>query len=89
MGQATVPANSTVAVFTMPAGLATFTVFQPTNAQVVYLGTSSKVSASNGMPVPVTPIVQENYNTVRGGTFFATTGNGTASSFNYLISTAN
>jgi hypothetical protein len=88
-GLATVPSSSTVVTFTLPAGLSNFTVFQPTNAQTVFLGTSVNVSATNGMAVPTTPLTQEVYNTSRGVTYYATTGNGTASSFCYLISTGN
>lgn len=89
MMQIPVPANSTVAAFVLPAGICNFAVFQPTNPQQVFIGTSVNVSAVNGMPVPVTPLQQEAYNTVKGVTYYATTGNGTASSFNCIISTGN
>jgi len=88
LGAATVPASSTVAVFTMPPGPANVTVFQPSGPVTVYLGTSSGVAATNGMPVPVTPLNQESYNGSRGATYYATTGSVTASSFFYMISTA-
>jgi len=89
MGTATVPANSTVTVFILPAGLSNFTLYQPTTPQAVYLGTSARVTAASGMPVPVTPLSQEAYNSVGGATYYATTGNGTASSFCFIISTGN
>ncbi len=89
LGAATVPSSSTVPVFTMPPGPANLTVFQPTPATAtVYLGTSPGVTATNGMPVPVTPLSQESYHGSRGATYYATTGSATASSFSYLISTA-
>jgi hypothetical protein len=88
-GMATVPSSSTVAVFTLPSGLSNFTIYQPTNSQAVYIGTSVKVTAVNGMPVPVTPLSQESYNSVGGATYYATTGSGVASSFCFIISTAN
>jgi hypothetical protein len=88
MGQVAVPGNATVAAFTVPPGLANFLVYQPATPQAVYIGTSSAVSTLNGMPVPVTPAVQENYHGSRGATYYATTGNATASTFHYLISTA-
>lgn len=88
LGAATVPSSSTVAVFTLPAGLCNFTIYQPTNPQAVYIGPSSAVSSANGMPVPVTPAAQETYVAGKGITYYATTGNATASSFSYLISTA-
>ena len=89
LGSATVPSSSTVAVFTLPAGLCNFTIYQPTNPQAVYVGSSTAVSSVNGMPVPVTPLGQETYVAGRGVTYYATTGNNTASSFCYMISTAN
>jgi len=89
VGLATVPSSSTVPVFTLPAGLCNFTIFQPTNPQAVYIGTSARVNTTGGMPVPVTPILQESYNSTGGVTYYATTGNGTASSFCYIISTGN
>lgn len=87
LGNATVPANSTVPVFTMPI-LSNFTVFQPAGLQSVYIGSSTRVTSVNGMPVPTSPLVVENYNSSSGVTYYATTGNGTASSFQYIISTA-
>jgi hypothetical protein len=89
MGQVPVAGNATVPAFTLPAGLCNFTVYQPTNPQAVYVGPSTTVSSVNGLPVPVTPIGQETYVAGKGVTYYATTGNGTASSFQYLISTAN
>ena len=89
MGQVPVPGNATVPAFTLPAGLCTFTVYQPTNPQAVYVGPGTAVSSASSMPVPVTPLGQETYVAGRGVTWYATTGNGTASSFSYLISTAN
>ena len=89
LGSATVPSSSTVAVFTLPAGLCNFTIYQPTNPQTVYVGSSTAVSSTNGLPVPVTPAGQETYVAGRGVTWYATTGNNTASSFSYMISTAN
>ncbi len=88
LGAATVPSSSTVPVFTVPPGPANFTVFQPSGSAVVYVGTSPGVTATNGMPVPVTPLSQESYHGSRGATYYATTGSVTASSFSYLISTA-
>jgi len=89
MGTAVVPANSTVVTFYLPAGLSNFTVYQPTTPQRVFIGTSVNVSASSGIPVPVTPLSQEVYNSSPGAAYYATTGNGTASTFCYIISTGN
>ena len=88
LGNAVVPANSTVPAFTMPI-LSNVVIYQPTTPQAVYIGTSAKVSAANGMPVPVSPLTVENYNSSSSVTYYATTGNGTASSFQYIINTSN
>jgi hypothetical protein len=88
-GSATVPSSSTVPVFTMPPGLCNVTFYQPSAApQSVWVGTSVNVSKTNGMLVPVTPVNQDSYNATRGVTYYATTGNATASSFYYIICTA-
>jgi len=88
VGSVTVPSNSTVTAFYLPSGLSNCLVYQPTNPQPVYIGTSSRVSSANGMPVFVTPTELNSYHFCNGTAVFATTGNGTASSFQYLISTA-
>ena len=88
-GNATVPASATVAVFSLPPGYSNITMYQPTQAQAVYIGTSAHVAATNGMIVPNTPVSSETYIGSAGATIYATTGNGTASSFNYILSTAN
>lgn len=90
MGTASVPGNATVPVFMIPAGMANATTFQLTpNAQSVYVGLSPFVSTTNGIAVTVTPGSEENYNSSRGVLIYATTGNATASTFSYLISTGN
>ena len=63
------------------------TLYQQTTPQAVYIGTSNTVTATNGMSVPNTPLNQETYTGSAGATIYATTGNATASSFNYIIST--
>ena len=88
VGQATVPSSTTVAVFHLPPGYSNMTLYQAAT-QPVYVGTSNTVSATNGMPVPNTPLNQETYTGSAGATIYATTGNATASSFSYIISTTN
>jgi hypothetical protein len=87
VGSATVPSNSTVAVFSLPPGYSNSVIYQVNNPQAVYIGTSPRVSPVNGMPVPVTPLNQETYTGSANATIYATTGNATASSFSYIIST--
>lgn len=89
LGQATVPSSSTVNVFTIPAGTVSTVVFQPpwVSAQAVYIGTSPNVTPTNGMPVSATPTNIDGYVTVGPVKIYATTGNATASSFSFIIST--
>jgi hypothetical protein len=88
VGSATVPANATVAVLTIPPGTAGTLFFCP-NPQVttVFVGTSPNVSASNGMMISNTPTWVENYVSSAGSHWYATTGNSTACSIQYLLST--
>ena len=89
MGNVNVPGNSTIPVFLLPTGLSNFTVFQGSGGTPVYVGSSVRVSAANGLNIPVSPANVESYNSTAGGQqFYATTGSSTASSFQYIISTA-
>lgn len=89
MGTVNVPGNSTVTAFIVPPGYNNVTIYQVTQAQGVFVGNTNKVSATNGMPVPVTPLSTEQYSGSAGLTYFATTGNATAATFSYLISSTN
>lgn len=90
MGQITVPGNSTVAVFSVPPGYSNGVFFQPTaGTQAIYIGSSASVSSSNGQLLSVTPISQESYVGSRPQMVWATTGNATAATFFYMVSTAN
>lgn len=89
MGQVSVPGNSTVQVFILPPGTVNTTLYQPSSAstvQAVYIGTSANVSSTNGLMVPITAVNIESYVTSRGTPVWATTGNATASSIQYIIS---
>jgi hypothetical protein len=88
MAMATVPASSTVPVFTVPPGMNNAVIFQVSQPQAVYVGTSAHVSTTTGMQVPLTPLSQEIYIASTSVTYYATTGNGTAASFSYIISSA-
>ena len=87
LGHATVPSSSTIVCFYLPPGYSNMTLYKQTTPQAVYIGTSNTVTATNGMSVPNTPLNQETYTGSAGATIYATTGNATASSFNYIIST--
>ena len=88
VGNAVIPGNATVPVFLLPTGLSNFTVFQSGGAQV-YVGSSSRLSSTNGLAIPVSPANIESYNSTGGGQqFYATTGSASPSSFQFIISTA-
>lgn len=87
LGQATVPASSTVQVFTIPPGTVNTVMWQPTPASTsVYVGTSVNVSAGNGLMLSQTPVNTDSYVSSKGTPVFATTGNATGTSFMYIIS---
>ena len=88
LGSATVPSSSTVVVFTVPI-LSNFTLFQPSGQQAVYLGTSPKVSSTNGLMLSASPTSMDGYNSTGASTYYATTGTTVASSFQYIIATSN
>jgi hypothetical protein len=88
-GTATAPTSSTAVAFYLPAGLCNYTIFQPAGQTTVYVGSSPNVSSTNGLPVPVTPVSSDSYVAGKGITYYVTTGGVAASSFCYVISTAN
>jgi hypothetical protein len=88
MGQATVPASNTVAVFSVPASYCNVTFYNTNTAATnVYVGTSTLVSSSNGLICHSIPTSFSAFMGTKGATFYATTGGATPSSINYLIVT--
>lgn len=87
MGQVTVPGNNTVPVFTLPAGLCNVTMYNINTAATTYVGTSTAVTSTNGLACHSVPTSFFSYVSSGGATFYATTGNATASSINYIIVT--
>ena len=84
MGQLSVPATTATAVLRLPAGQYDLTI-SCTAAALVYLGTGSGVSATNGFPVPTVPVRWNGYQASGVATLYAY---GTAAStFNYVLST--
>lgn len=89
MGSVAVPGSATIPVFLLPTGLSNFTVYQTGNPPQVYVGSSTALTSSNGLPVPISPANVESYNSTAGGKmFYATTGSTLSSSFQFIISTA-
>lgn len=86
IGQWPVPASSTAAIFTIPPGPVSAT-FWNVGTQSVYIGASTLVSTTNGLQCHSIPV---NFNTwpfSKGQQLYATTGNGTAGTIQYILST--
>jgi hypothetical protein len=86
MGQATAPTSSTVALFTLPAGLCNCT-FWNTSAGTVYTGTSVNVTATNGLQCHSIPTNFFTYVSSKGATLYGANPGGTPASVNYIIVT--
>ena len=86
MGNATVPASNTVPVFTVPPSYCAVT-FYNLNAQAVFLGTSSVGTTANGFQCHSIPTAFQTFIGSKGATFWGTTGNATASSVQFIITT--
>ena len=88
MGQATVPASSTVPIFTVPPSYCSVTFYNiNTAATSAYIGTSTSVTTTNGMVCHSIPVSFQAFIGSKGATFYATSGGATATSVNYIIST--
>lgn len=86
MGQANVPGSSTVPIFTVPPSYSAVT-FYSLSVQTTYIGTSTALTTSNGMVCHSIPTSFNGFMGSKGATFYATTGNSTAATVNYIIST--
>jgi hypothetical protein len=67
-GSATVPSSATVPVFTLPPGLANITVYQPAQAQQVFLGLSKLTS------YPLVPLTRGGLSTLASSASVANNG---------------
>lgn len=86
MGQATVPTNSTVPLFTVPAGLCNVT-FWNVSTPNIYVGTSTNVTTTNGLQCHSIPTNFFTYVSSKGATFFGANPSGVAGTVNYAIVT--
>lgn len=86
MGQVTVPNASTVALFTIPGGLCNAT-FWNLSAANVYVGTSTAVTAVNGLQCHSIPTSFFNYVSSKGAVFYGANTAGTSAVVNYIIVT--
>ena len=88
MGQATVPASSTVAIFTVPPSYCSVTFYNVNTAATnAYIGTSTAVSTTSGLVCHSIPVSFQNFLGSKGATFYATSGGAVATSVNYIIAT--
>ena len=87
MGQATVPASNTVAIFTVPPSYCSVTFYNINTAATAYIGTSTAVSSTNGLVCHSIPVSFQTFIGSKGATFYATSGGATATSVNYVIAT--
>jgi len=86
IGQWSVPASNTVAIFTIPPGPVSVT-FWNVGAQNIYIGASTLVSTTNGLACHSIPTSFNTWPFSKGQQLFATTGNATAGTIQYIVST--
>lgn len=87
IGAWSVPASSTAAIFTIPPGPVAVT-FWNAGAQAVYIGASTLVSTANGLQCHSIPTQFNTWPFSRGQQLYATTGNATAATIQYIVSTS-
>ena len=88
MGNATVPASSTVAIFTVPPSFCSVTFYNvnPSTASA-YIGTSTSVTSTNGLVCHSIPVSFQTFMGSKGATFYSTTGGAVATSVNFIVVT--
>ena len=86
MGQVTVANASTVPLFTVPSGLCNAT-FWNLSAANVYVGTSTAVTATNGLTAHSIPTSFFSYVSSKGATFYGANTAATSAVVNYIIVT--
>jgi hypothetical protein len=87
IGAWSVAASSTVAIFTIPPGPVAVT-FWNAGAQAVYVGASTTVSVTNGLQCHSIPTQFNTWPFSKGQQLYATTGNATAATIQYIVSTS-
>lgn len=86
MGQATCPTTNTVPLFTVPSGLCNVT-FWNVSAPNIYIGTSTAVTASNGLVCHSIPTNFFSYVSSKSVTFYGANTSATAGVVNFIIVT--
>ncbi len=85
MGQVAV-VNTTIPLFTVPAGLCNVT-FWNVSATNVYVGTSSAVTTTNGLQCHSIPTSFFNYVSSKGAVFYGANPTASTATVNYIIVT--
>jgi hypothetical protein len=86
MGQVTVTTPNTQALFRLPAGLCNVTFWNNTPTASVYVGTSTAVTAANGLVCHSIPTNFYQYVSSGGAQFYGTVATGPAT-ISYIIVT--
>ena len=86
IGAWSVPASGTFPIFTVPPGPVSVT-FWNIGVQAVYIGASTTVSVNNGLNCHSIPTSFNTWPFSKGQQLFATTGNATAATIQYIVST--
>lgn len=84
MGQIVVAGGSTVPLFRVPAGLCNVTFWNNTPAATIYIGSSTSVTASNGLVCHSIPTNFYSYVSSPGAQFYGTVATGPAT-LSYMI----
>lgn len=87
IGQWAVPASGTFPIFTVPPGPVSVT-FWNIGTQAVFIGSSTSVSTASGLQCHSIPTQFNTYVGSKGQQLYATTGNATAASVQYIVATA-
>ena len=88
-GNISVSSGSTVPLFVVPSGLCNVTFWNSSTAasNVVYVGTSTVLTSSNGLQCHSIPTSFFNYVSSKGATFYGANTSGTTGIVNYAIVT--
>jgi hypothetical protein len=86
IGQWSVAASATVAIFTIPPGPVSVT-FWNAGTQACYVGASTAVSTTTGLQCHSIPTSFNTWPFSKGLQLYATTGDATAATIQYIVST--
>jgi hypothetical protein len=87
MGQATVPASSTVPIFTIPPGPTSVTFYNVSGA-TVFCAVSPTFPTATALNLHTVPVTFQAFVSSKGATIYGTTGGTAVASVNYIMDTA-